>query len=188
VNDIIRDITRLAGYTPKEIIESKDWANTVKRTEAGRASLYGTLEWETLFSALYRVYMLAFMDLKTVLKTKSTEKKDTKTGTEKTTPKHEEEGFKEPKRKRRNSAEGNRPNLAKKRGTIEHKGERTTPEPQTLRTTRNFFAPLRDLETEGAPETGDGEEETENSRIIGKDSPPLIIITAQINLLKFQGE
>lgn len=68
--DIITDITGLAGCTPKEISESKEWANIVKRAEAGRASLCATLEGETFFSALYGVYMLAFIDLKSVLKTK----------------------------------------------------------------------------------------------------------------------
>jgi hypothetical protein len=68
VYEVITDITRLAGCTPKEIPESKEWVSIVKRAEAGRASLCGTLEGETLFSALYGVYALPFMDLKAVLK------------------------------------------------------------------------------------------------------------------------
>jgi hypothetical protein len=69
------------------------------------------------------------------------------------TPKFDEV-FKEPKRKRRNSAEGNRPNLAKKRGTIEHMYARLTTAHQTLKTTRNFFITLWYLEVGEAPETG----------------------------------
>jgi hypothetical protein len=104
-------------------------------------------------------------------------------GKDKTTTHKPEEGFKEPKCKRRNSTEGDRPDSAKKQS----KGERTTPEPQTM-TTRNFFAPLRDLEMKEAPETGCDGEETETSQRTGKNRSPSIIITAQINLLKFQGE
>jgi hypothetical protein len=58
----------------------------VERAEAGRVSLCGTLEGETLSSILYGVHMLAFMDLKTVIKKHG--KKDKKKGKEKavTTP------------------------------------------------------------------------------------------------------
>jgi len=74
VYEVMTDIARLAGCTPKEVGESKEWANIVNRTEAGRVKLFGTLEGETLLSALYGVYMLTFMDLKAV------PKKDKKTG------------------------------------------------------------------------------------------------------------
>jgi len=95
--EIITEIARLAGCTPKEIGESYEWANIVKKAETSRASLCATLEGETLFSALYGVYMMAFMDLKTVLKN-STERK----GIEKTmATSRPEEGFQEQKRKRR---------------------------------------------------------------------------------------
>jgi len=54
--------------------------------------------------------------------------------------------------------------------------------------TRNFFAPLKDLETEEAAENKGEEEGSGNSQGNGKERPPPIIITAQINLLNFQGE
>jgi hypothetical protein len=182
----ITDITRLAGCTPKEIGESKEWANTVKRDEASRARLCGTLEGETLFSALYGIYMLAFMVLKAILK-KGMEKKDKK-GKEKalTTPKHEE-GFMEPEWKRR-SFIGDRPDSAKKQGTNDHKEARLTPAPQAVKSKRNFFAPLRDLKLDEAPEAGGDEEESENSQRTGRDRISPIIITTQINLLKIQEE
>lgn len=53
--------------------------------------------------------------------------------------------------------------------------------------TKNFFAPLRDLEMEEAPETGSEENGSGTSQQSGKDRPPPIIITAAINL-KFQVE
>jgi hypothetical protein len=101
VYEIITDMTRLVVCTPKEIGECKEWANIVKRAEVSRASLCATLEGETLFSTLYGVCMIAFMDLKAVLK-KSTEKKGK--GKAVATPRPEE-GFQEPKRKRRSSTE-----------------------------------------------------------------------------------
>jgi hypothetical protein len=52
VYDVIKDIKKLAGYMHEEMKEIKEWANIVKRSEASRASLCGTLEGETLFSAL----------------------------------------------------------------------------------------------------------------------------------------
>jgi hypothetical protein len=36
--EIIIDITRLAGCTPREIGEGKEWVNVVKRAETSRAS------------------------------------------------------------------------------------------------------------------------------------------------------
>jgi hypothetical protein len=57
-----------------------------------------------------------------------------------------------------------------------------------MKTTRNVFDPLRDLVTEEAPETGIHEEDSEISQRFGKDRINSIIITTQINMLKFQGE
>jgi len=139
--EIITDIARLAGCTPKEIGESQERANIVKKVETSRASLCTTLEGETLFNALYGVYMLAFIDQKSVLK-KSAERK----GKKKTVATHRpEEGFQEQKRKRRSSADDKRPDSAKKQET------RTT---RTETTTWNFLAQLRDMEIDAAPETG----------------------------------
>jgi hypothetical protein len=50
VYELITDITRLGGCIPKEIGERQEWAKIVKRAEAGRVSLCGTLEGETLLS------------------------------------------------------------------------------------------------------------------------------------------
>jgi hypothetical protein len=68
VYEVRTDITRLAGCMPREIGERQEWVKIVEKAEAGRVSLCGTLEGETLFSALYRVHMLAFMELKAVNK------------------------------------------------------------------------------------------------------------------------
>jgi hypothetical protein len=75
VYDVMTDIARLAGCTLKEIGESKEWESIIKRAEAGRVSLCGTLEGETLSSALYGVYMLAFTEMKAVLKCRQKRKR-----------------------------------------------------------------------------------------------------------------
>jgi hypothetical protein len=100
--EMLTDTARVAGCMPTEFGESKEGESTVKKAEAGRINLCGMLEWETIFSALYGVYMLAFTALKNVLKN-STEKN--KTGNAASTPKHVE-GLKDQKRKRRSSTEG----------------------------------------------------------------------------------
>jgi hypothetical protein len=143
-------------------------------------NLCARLEGENLFTALYGVYMISFMDLKAVLKN-STEK----TGKEKALAIPTHEGFQELIRKRRSSTEGDRPNSVKKKGTNNHKDTRLT---TATTTTRNFFAHLRDLEMDAAPGTGGVEADAETLQRTGKDRPPAIIITSQINLLKFQGD
>jgi len=175
VYEIINDIARLAGCTPKEIGEVKEWANIVAKAES-RACLCATLEGETLFSALYGVYMLAFMDLKTVIK-KITDSKSKEKSVANPRP---EEGFQEQKTKRRSSTEEDRPNSAKKQGM---NNNNVIGLKQTATITRNFFAPL---EMDAEPETGGMEEEP--LQRTGKDRPPPIIITSQVNLLKFQKE
>jgi hypothetical protein len=78
----------------------------VEKSEAGRINLCELLEGETLFSALYGVYTLAFAELKKVLKNSKEEEKIT--GTSGPFPKPAE-GLREQKRKRRSSTEGDRP-------------------------------------------------------------------------------
>jgi hypothetical protein len=93
--EILTDIAILAGCTSKEFWGSKEWANIVKKAEAGRINLCGMLEGGTLFSALYGVYLPAFTELKNVLKN-STEKKEGKTSNAVATTKPME-GLKEQK-------------------------------------------------------------------------------------------
>jgi len=124
--------------------------------------------------------------LKNVLKN-STEKKGKKTGNAASTPKPVE-GLKEQKRKRRSSTEGDRPESAKKEGAgVQQETKLTTAPKATATPTRNFFAPLRDLEMEEAVEAKDEEEGPGNPQGNGKERPPPII-TAQLNLLSFQVE
>jgi hypothetical protein len=126
----------------------------VKRAVKIRTKHCAKLEGETLFTALHGVYVIAFTDLKAVLKN-STEN----TGMEKSmatpTP---DDGFQEPKMKRGSSTEGDRPDSAKKQGIGNHKDTRLT---TAITTTRNFFAPLRDLEMDAAPDTGSVEADSE---------------------------
>jgi hypothetical protein len=66
---VLTDIARLAGCTLREVGESTEWASIVKRAEAGGINICGALEGETLFSALYGVYMLTFTELKSCAQT-----------------------------------------------------------------------------------------------------------------------
>jgi hypothetical protein len=50
--------------------------------------------------------------------------------------------------------------------------------------TKNFFAPLWDLEVKELAEVSGKEDETSNFQRSGKERPPPIIITNTINLLK----
>jgi hypothetical protein len=54
--------------------------------------------------------------------------------------------------------------------------------------TKNYFAPLRDLEMKETKEGNSKEDETSNLLLNGKERRPPIIITYTINLLKFQAE
>jgi len=157
--EVLTDIAHLAGCAPKEVGESTEWAGIVQKVEASRINLCGMLEGETLFSSLYGVYMHTFTELKNVLKN-NTEKKDGKCGNATATPKTTE-CFKEQKRKRRSSTEGDRPDAAKKQGARAQRLQRTTPEPQVA-ATKKFFAPLRNIEMEEAAESK-GEEEGQSS-------------------------
>jgi hypothetical protein len=55
VYELITDITILAGCTPREIGEGKEWANIVKRAATSRTNHCARLEGETLFTALHGV-------------------------------------------------------------------------------------------------------------------------------------
>jgi len=59
----------LGGCTPNEVGRSKEWARVIDKTEAIWINLCDVLEGETLFSALYGVYSLAFTELKKCSKT-----------------------------------------------------------------------------------------------------------------------
>jgi hypothetical protein len=85
-----------------------------------------------------------------------------------------EEGFQEQKRKRRSSEADDRPDSAKKQET----------RPTQITTTLNFFAPLREMEMDAAPETGGDEEKSETPQSLGRTDLPL----SQVNLLQFQKE
>jgi hypothetical protein len=114
----------------------------VEKSEAGRINLCELLEGETLFSALYGVYTLAFAELKKVLK--NSKEKEKNTGISSPFPKPAE-GLKEQKRKRSSCTEGDRPDAAMKQGGSTHQA-RTTTTPKVRApsiTTRNFCASNR---------------------------------------------
>jgi len=67
VHEVLTDIANLAGCTPMEFGDSIEWECIVENAEASRINLFELLEEETLFSALYGVYTLAFTELKKVL-------------------------------------------------------------------------------------------------------------------------
>jgi hypothetical protein len=100
VHEVLSDIASLAGCTPREVGESKEWVSIVEKSEAGRINLFELLEGETLFSALYGVYSLAFVQLKKVLQ--NSKEKENKAGIAGPSPKPAE-GLKVQKRKRRSS-------------------------------------------------------------------------------------
>lgn len=126
VQDILNDISRLAGCTPKKIGECDDWQNIVRRAEADRVSLSRVLEVKTLFGALCGLYSLTLTDLKYLLQNGAAKKgkpaavntiTTTITDTAAPTPALNEGDFPEQKRrKRKNSTEGHRPDSARKQG------------------------------------------------------------------------
>jgi hypothetical protein len=131
----------------RDIGESNEQTKIVKRTEAGRVSLCEALEGETLFSTLYRVCMLTFMELKAVLKHSTAKKGQIGITTNaNATPKPIEGKFNEQERKRRNSTDSDRPDSAKKQGAAIQIEIRMVKAITTTTTTKNFFAPLRALE------------------------------------------
>jgi len=67
VHNILNDIVRLAGYTPRKIGKNEAWDCVVSRTEADKMSLCRVLDGKSLFSALYGVYSLNLAELKAVL-------------------------------------------------------------------------------------------------------------------------
>jgi len=186
VHEVLSDIASLAGCTPKEIGESKEWACIVEKTEASRINLCELLEGETLFSALYQIYTLTFTELKKVLQNSEEKSKAGNIGAS-NKPK---EGLKDQKRKRRSSNEVDRPEAAKKQGAGSQQTKLAAAPLIAAQptTTKNFFAPLADIETEDTTENKGAEEGSRNSQGNRSERPPPIIITAQLNLLRLQGE
>jgi len=156
VHEVLTKIGSLAGCTPGEVGRSKEWTKIVEEAEASRISLCDLLEGETLFSALYGVYSLALTDLKKILQNSKKEKR--------ADPVQKSEEIQKEKRKRRNSVEEETPVAAKKQEVSDHHKHKQSPvkavNPSSY--TKNFFAPLRDLEMKETVEGNTKENETSN--------------------------
>jgi hypothetical protein len=100
---ILCDTEVVAGHTPASVGESVEWTQIVNTAEANRASYCKVLTGKPLFSALYIIYTVILIELRTVLKanTLASQTKSPKTGGEQLT---QDKGFKEVRwRKRHNT-------------------------------------------------------------------------------------
>jgi hypothetical protein len=150
---------------------------------------------KSLFVALYGISSLTLIELKHVLQ-HSTEKGPPPTATTAAAPAALNEGDvrKQKRRKRVNSSEGDRPDSVKKQGSNTQVGKTVV---AAVVATKNYFAPppkengggrghknwKRDGVGAPSPPT-----QQKKSAIKATERPPPIILTATVNLLKFQAE
>lgn len=131
--DILCSIEDVAGFTTTAIGESAEWAAIVSAADENRINYCKALSGKTLFSALYGNYTVTLNELKSLIKA-STSGKNIPA---------REEGFKEVRRRKRQSTAETAPTPKKPTAVVE-----SNPKPEVA--TKNYFAPLREatMETE----------------------------------------
>jgi hypothetical protein len=170
---LLCDIEDVAGYTPASVGDSDQWSSIVNTAEENQLNPCKALTGKILFSALYGTYTVTLKELRALLKASSSAGQTVTTKC----AAHREDGFKEVRRRKRNSSNETAPTTKKAVSAAEVT-------PQTEVPTRNFFAPLRaPMDTESA-----GAETTVNEETVpGKTGrPPPIILTSQTNLSQLQ--
>jgi hypothetical protein len=69
---VLCNIEDVAGYTPASVGDSDQWSSIANAAEYNRRNFCKTLDWQTLYSALYGSYTVALQELKALLKASAT--------------------------------------------------------------------------------------------------------------------
>ncbi|XP_033606293.1 uncharacterized protein LOC111861621 isoform X2 [Cryptotermes secundus] len=138
--DILCSIEDVAGFTTAAIGESAEWAAIVSAADDNRINYCKALSGKTLFSALYGNYTVTLNELKSLIKASASG----------TIIPARVEGFKEVRRRKRQSTAEFAPTPKKTTAAVERN-------PKTEVATKIYFAPLREAtmetDTSGAEAT-----------------------------------
>jgi hypothetical protein len=113
---IICDIEDMTSYTPAAVGKTVEWTAIVSAADKDRANYRNALTGKVLFSALLGTYTYTLNDLKSLAEANTSDRATTKAGNAKPV---QEEGFKEVRRRKRQSTTDTAPTSQKAAGDAE---------------------------------------------------------------------